>query len=133
MLGTPDWPAPACLVWAGVSEAFSKGLDTLSPGARIAIVVAFVLGIFLALAEKYVSKKTRAWVPSPLGLGISMVIPGSNSVSIFIGGLTAELLFRRKPKVAEYVNIPAASGFIAGESLIGVLIAILIMIGVLSR
>jgi OPT family oligopeptide transporter len=133
LLGTTDWPAPSCLVWAGVSEAFAKGLDTLSSGARIAIVAGIVLGIALALAEKYSPRKAKAWVPSPLGLGISMVIPASNSVSIFIGGLAAELLFRRKPKVAEYVNIPAASGFIAGESLIGVLIAILIMVGVLNR
>jgi len=133
LLGSTEWPAPSCLVWAGVSEAFSKGIDNLSLGSRMAIGAGVFLGILLAFAEKYVPKRMRAWVPSPLGIGISMVIPCSNSIAMFTGGLIAEILHRKKPQVAEYVNIPAASGFIAGESLVGVLIAALIVAGVLSR
>lgn len=131
-LGGEEWPAPSALVWAGVSQAFSEGLDALAPSARKAALVGVLLGIALALAEKFAPRRLRSWVPSASGLGIALVIPGSNAIAMFLGSLVAETVRRFKPKLAERAIIPVSSGFIAGESLMGIAIALLIVLGVLS-
>jgi uncharacterized oligopeptide transporter (OPT) family protein len=61
------------------------------------------------------------------------VIPAYNSVSIFIGALLAEVLRRRNKALAEQAIIPVSSGFIAGESLMGILVAILVALGVMGK
>ncbi len=59
--------------------------------------------------------KYRKIVPSTIGIGISMVIPISNSPSRFIGALAALILERSKSKMAEEYVIPVTSGAIVGE------------------
>lgn len=132
LLGGESWPAPSCVVWAGVSKAFANGIGALHPSSRTAIVVGLALGVALALLERFAPKSLRAYVPSPSGLGIAMVVPGSNSIAMFLGAAIAETLRRFTPKFAERSVVAVASGFIAGESLVGILIAILIVRGVLA-
>jgi len=124
-LGGEDWPAPSCLVWAGVSEAFANGIDALHPWARSGIVIGLVLGVGLALLEHWAPKKLKAYIPSASGLGIAMVVPGSNGIAMFLGSGLAEWFRRAKPALAARIAVPIASGLIAGESLMGVLIAVL--------
>lgn len=126
LLGSEAWPAPSCVVWAGVSKAFSDGIGALHETSRTAIVVGLVLGVALALLERFAPKRLRPAIPSPSGLGIAMVIPGSNCIAMFLGAALAEWLRRKKPALAEKTVVPVASGLIAGESLMGILIAILI-------
>ena len=133
VLGGDTWPAPSCLVWAGVSKAFANGIDALPASARMAVWVGLALGVVLALFEKLTPKHLKAWVPSPSGLGIAMVIPGSNAIAMFIGAATAEWMRKKKPLLAERLVVPVSSGLIAGESLMGILIALLVVAGVLSR
>jgi len=56
-----------------------------------------------------------------MGLGLAFVIPFRNTLSIFPGAPIAS--FVRKTRMEGYI-IPAASGIIAGESLIGVPVAL---------
>ena len=132
-LGSEMWPAPSALVWAGVSKALSGGMIGLPAGTDVAVVVGLVLGAVLAVLEKITPKRLLGFVPSASGLGIAMVVPGFNSISMFLGALMAEVLRRRKPHLADRAIIPVSSGFIAGESLIGILIAVLIVVGVLQK
>lgn len=133
VLGGEDWPAPACLVWAGVSEAFAHGLDALEPSARSAFLVGGLLGAALALMEKLLPKSLRTFVPSASGLGIAMVIPGGNAIAMFLGSGVAEFLRRTYKKIAERYVVPVASGLIAGESLMGIVLAILLVAGFLPK
>jgi uncharacterized oligopeptide transporter (OPT) family protein len=133
VLGGETWPAPSCVVWAGVSEAFASGLSALEPTARTAIGVGLALGVALAFLERFAPKRLRPWLPSASGLGIAMVIPGSNCLAMFLGAAAAEWLRRRRPALAERTVVPVASGLIAGESLMGILIAVLIVTGVLAK
>ncbi len=133
MLGTEEWPAPACLVWAGVSMAFSDGLGGMPSGAGSATLAGFTLGIVLALAERFAPKKVIPYIPSASGLGIALVIPASNGIAIFIGAALAALLRKLKPMYQENVTLPVASGFIAGESLMGIVIALLVAIGMVQK
>lgn len=132
LLGGEAWPAPSCVVWAGVSKAFSGGISALHATSRTAILVGLALGVALALLEKFAPRKLRPYVPSASGLGIAMVIPGSNAIAMFLGAALAEGVRRWKPKLAEDTVVPVASGLIAGESLMGILVAILIVTGVLA-
>jgi uncharacterized oligopeptide transporter (OPT) family protein len=132
-LGTDAWPAPSCLVWAGVSEAFAGGIGALGSEARRGIVVGLLLGVALALMEKFAPPRAKAWVPSASGIGMAMVIPGSNSIAMFLGAWIAWWMARRRPQAAKRYVVPVASGFIAGESLMGVAVALLIVAGVLAK
>ncbi len=133
VLGSDAWPAPSCLVWAGVSQALAAGVGALGGAAKMAIVAGALLGIALVLLERFAHDRLKPFVPSPSGLGIAMVIPGSNSIATFLGGLAAAAWRRWRPESARRFVVPIGSGLIAGESLMGVAVALLIVFGVLAR
>lgn len=133
VLGSDEWPAPSCLVWATVSEGLVGGLSGVKPWTVPAILIGTLLGVSLALLEKLLPKKYVKFLPSPSGLGIAMVVPGSNAIAMFMGASIAELVRRKWSTLGERYTIPVASGLIAGESLVGIAIAILVVAGVLSK
>jgi uncharacterized oligopeptide transporter (OPT) family protein len=126
MLGSELWPAPSCTVWKGVSVAFSNGISALHPSMISAIWVGLGLGVALALVEKFAPKNIRSFVPSANGIGMAMVIPGANSIAMFVGALVAYVLGRYKRDGAV---IPVASGLIAGESIVGIIILLMGLVG----
>jgi uncharacterized oligopeptide transporter (OPT) family protein len=63
VLGGEAWPAPSCVVWAGVSKAFADGLGALHPTSRVAILVGLALGVALALLEKFAPRRLRPLLP----------------------------------------------------------------------
>jgi uncharacterized oligopeptide transporter (OPT) family protein len=117
-------------VWAGVSRVLAAGVEGLHPTARAAVVAGVAVGLGLVLLERVLPPRARAFVPSPAGLGLAMVIPGTSSVAMFVGASGAELLRRTRPALAQRAVLPVASGFIAGESLMGILVAILVASGI---
>ena len=133
VLGSEEWPAPSCLVWAGVSERLAGGLSGLHPTSLPAIAIGALLGVALALLEKWAPRKWVQLLPSPAGMGIAMVLPASNAIAMFFGASLAEIVRRAWPKLGERFTVPVASGLIAGESLVGIAIAALILMGVLSK
>jgi putative OPT family oligopeptide transporter len=132
VLATEQWPAPAALVWRGVAELLSKGVGSLHWTARLGLVVGGGLGILLPLLETWFPKH-RKWIPSPVGLGIAFTINGFNSISMFIGALLALVISKLAPAIHKEYTVPVSSGIIAGESLMGVLIAILTVRGILGE
>ena len=75
----------------------SAGLEGLHPTARTAAVVGALLGVALALAEAWLPRRWRPFVPSASGIGLAAVIPGPSSVAMFLGAAIAEGLRRRRP------------------------------------
>jgi uncharacterized oligopeptide transporter (OPT) family protein len=67
-----------------------------------------------------------------MGLGLAFVIPFWNTLSMFVGALAAWVLLRVHREVAERHTISVASGLIAGESLMGVALALLAAAGVMK-
>ena len=133
VLGSDAWPAPSCLVWAGVSKTFAGGSASLSAAQQQASAIAALLGVALALLERLAPAKLRAWLPSPAGLGIAMVIPAGSAFAMFVGASVAEIVRRRRPAAVDRVIVPLSSGVIAGESIVGIGIAMLIVAGVLDK
>jgi uncharacterized oligopeptide transporter (OPT) family protein len=115
--------APISQRFVGFATLLSKGIGALPHGALNALVVASVIGIVLTLLEE---TKFKKWVPSPTGMGIGVLVPGSAIVSMFIGGLLAEFWRMLKPANYDRHVTPLASGFIAGEAIIAVVIPILV-------
>ncbi|EPX58515.1 Oligopeptide transporter, OPT family [Cystobacter fuscus DSM 2262] len=133
VLGTEEFPAPSSLVWAGVSKMLMSGVHALPVSARIGAVCGLCLGVALVLLERWAPKKARPFIPSASGLGLSIVIPGASSISFFIGAAIAEVLRRKKAKLADALVLPVSSGFIAGESLMGIAVAMLKAFGVMPK
>ncbi|HBA60807.1 MAG TPA: peptide transporter [Elusimicrobia bacterium] len=131
LLGTDKWPAPGAQTWKGVAELLAKGFNTLHPTAQAALAIGAVLGIALVLVEK-AFPKYRKYIPSPTGLGLAFTTPAFNTISMFVGAAIALAMEKNHPEAAERTVVPVSSGLIAGESLVGVLIAALVVAGFLQ-
>jgi uncharacterized oligopeptide transporter (OPT) family protein len=78
------------------------------------------------------NKAIKNLVPSPTGVGIGMLIPASAVVTIFLGACIDWVWRKANPRHAEKYAIPVASGLIAGEALVGVILPILVSLGVMT-
>jgi OPT family oligopeptide transporter len=130
-LGTDRFPAPSAQVWKGVAEVLANGVESLHPWARWGLVIGGLIGIVLPLLELWLPKY-KQWIPSATGIGLALVIPCFNSVSMFIGALIAYAWTKYRAEHAERYVTPVASGIIAGESLLGVVVALLSAAGYLE-
>jgi OPT family oligopeptide transporter len=128
LLATEKWPAPAALTWRGVAELLAKGPGALHPTARLGLAIGAALGIVLPLIEMALPKHKK-FIPSATGLGLAFTINGFNSISMFIGALLAAWFMKVRPEVAKKYAVPVSSGIIAGESLMGVTIALMTVAG----
>lgn len=129
VLGGDKFPAPAAQVWAAVARLLSTGLNALHPTARYGMLTGGIVGIIVPLLPRVLPEKTHKFIPSATGLGLAMVIQFYNSLSMFLGAVIVLILQKAKPKVAEDYVVPVASGIIAGESLMGVAVALLFSFG----
>jgi OPT family oligopeptide transporter len=127
-LGGEKFPAPSALVWMGVAKVLSQGLGTLPASAVQAIVVAFIVGVLIVLVDRFFPK-ARPYTPSPAALGIALTIPASMSFAMFLGATIVWVLEKNVPKWHATYTIPIASGCIAGESIMGVVLAVLLALG----
>lgn len=116
---------PSVHIWKAVATALSQGIGTVPLTARWGMLIGGMLGIILSLSEKFAPKKVKAFLPSAMGLGLSWVMPFSNSLAFFTGALLVEIWKKISHKTAELYVVPVASGVVAGESLICAMIAII--------
>jgi uncharacterized oligopeptide transporter (OPT) family protein len=129
-IATVAIPAPAALSWRATAEAVQHGFGTLPPHAPMAALIGFGVGLVITLLGR-----TRAarFLPSPAAMGIAMLTPFSISMSAAVGGLVLLVARRLSRSSDAEANIMAvAAGGIAGESLMGVIVAGLIAAGVLT-
>ena len=115
--------APGARRSAAIAELLSSGIGKLPPSALWAMLVAVILGALFAIAEQ--SPRLKRWAPSPTGLGLGVLLPFTSVATIFLGGLIALGWRRWWPEQAQAYQVPLASGFIAGEAIVAVLVAVL--------
>jgi OPT family oligopeptide transporter len=130
-LGGEKFPAPSALVWMGVAKVLSQGLHTLPRSAVTAMMIAIVAGIVIVVIDR-LFPKAKPYTPSPTALGLAFIIPGSTSFAMFLGALIVWVLEKKAAKWNDFYTIPIASGGIAGESLMGVILAVLTALGLRS-
>lgn len=120
-LGSDKFPAPSAQVWKGVADLLSKGVEQLHYTARWGILIGAIIGIVIPLLELSFPKK-KMFIPSAMGLGLALVIPAWNSISMFLGALMAWMWWKKNAEQADRYTVAVSSGIIAGESLMGVFI-----------
>jgi uncharacterized oligopeptide transporter (OPT) family protein len=118
------FPAPSAQAWLAVAQVFQKGLEFLHPLARTCIWWGLAAGALLAALDLALPAYRR-WLPSPIGVGLGFILPFFNPFSMLLGALLAWLWSRRNRQHAERYAVPVASGIIAGESIVSVIIALL--------
>ena len=126
LLGTEKWPAPAALVWRGVAELLSKGVGALPPSARC--------GHRDRRARSASSCRCSSWrcpsrrsssrrPPASAWRSRSTASTRSRCSSARCSAIMAHAPLA--PRQAQEYTVPVSSGIIAGESLMGVAIALL--------
>ncbi len=121
--GLEKYPAIAANMWKAVADLLTQGIHMLPRTALGAIAVGTIVGIALPVLQK-LTPKIGKLLPSAMGLGLGLALPFQNSLSFAIGAVIAALWSRWSPKQADGFTVPVASGLIAGEALLGALIAI---------
>jgi len=131
--------SPTSQRWVGfaklVTQDLSGGGLTAEAAARLSWMltstgVGALIGIVLTLLEQ--RKSWRPFIPSPAGVGIAMLIPVSAVTVIFIGAVLDRVWARVSPETQKTYAIASASGLIAGEALVAVIIPLLVTLGLMS-
>ena len=122
-IGDDKFPAPGAQSWAAVAKLLAKGIGSLHISAQWGLALGGLVGIVLVLLAALLPKHKK-WLPSPMALGLAFTMPAWNSISIALGALAAWALQKNRPALAAMLVVPVASGFIAGESLLGVFVGI---------
>ena len=125
-IGPQGLSSPISVKWAGFAELLTKGFDALPPGCLVGLLIGIGVGIALTLLSEIYSEKT----PSPAAIGIGMLIPASVLMTFILGGVGQLIWVKSAPKSEEDYRIPLASGLIAGEAILAVVLALLAALGV---
>jgi uncharacterized oligopeptide transporter (OPT) family protein len=119
VLGTDQFPAPAAQTWRAVALALSRGVTELGAVKIWSIVVGGLVGIVLTVLGKLLPAR-RHLIPSPAGVGLAWTFHWYYGVLFFVGGLLGWWVEKKSPAWSQEFTFPIASGWIAGESLMGV-------------
>ncbi len=120
----PAYPAPAAQSWLAVARVFQHGLSSLHPMAQQSMIVGLAIGGALAATEKLFPRASR-FLPSPTGFGLGFIMPFNLPISMFLGAAIAWAWTRRHRISAELYLVAVSSGIVAGESIMGVVVAAL--------
>ena len=118
-LGTDQFPAPAAQTWRAVAVALSEGLGALGPLKIWSIAIGGLVGVLLTLLPRIFPSRKHL-IPSPAGVGLAWTFHWHYGLLFFIGGVLGWWFQKKHPKLSEELTFPVASGWIAGESLMGV-------------
>lgn len=120
MLITAEWPAPAVATWKAVAQTLSLGLESLSEGIRLSVLLGGLVGVLLGALEVIKPFRAAPYLRSAAAFGLAFVLPASVSIMMASGSILVWLLSLRWPRVTAQFAIIAAAGLIAGESMMGV-------------
>jgi uncharacterized oligopeptide transporter (OPT) family protein len=104
---------------ANMAVLLSQGWGALPRGAVLWTVIASVVGILIPIIQQF---GRIEWLPSAGGFGLGLILPGTLIVPMAIGGILGWLWARQHQPSYDRYAITIASGFIAGEALLGGLV-----------
>jgi len=125
-IGAEGLSSPISVKWAGFAELLTKGIQALPPGSLVGLAIGVIIGILLTL----LATKFKENVPSPSAIGIGMLIPADVLMPFIVGGVVQAIWAHRSHDSEERFRIPLASGLIAGEAILAVILSIMAAAGV---
>jgi putative OPT family oligopeptide transporter len=125
-IGPQGLSAPISVKWAGFAELLTKGFDALPRGCLVGLLIGIAAGILLTL----LTEKFGENIPSPSAIGIGMLLPASVLMTFILGGVGQLVWSKVSPQTEKNYRVPLASGLIAGEAILAVVLAILAATGV---
>jgi uncharacterized oligopeptide transporter (OPT) family protein len=112
--------------WSGSGPVTAEAMARLW-WIQTSLTVGAAIGIVLTLLEQKPS--WRPFVPSPTGMGIAMLIPVNAVTMIFVGAIADRIWAAIAPDTHDRYSIPLASGLIAGEALVAIVLPLLVTLG----
>jgi uncharacterized oligopeptide transporter (OPT) family protein len=131
-IGDEAMPAPAAHAWKAVAQVLSKGLSALPMGSAWGILAGGIFGLVLGLANRItacISEKAAGYLPSSLAIGIGMIVPPRQAVTMSLGCIIFLIWRRIKPEQAQNYFFSVSSGLIAGEGIMSIFLALLKLVG----
>jgi uncharacterized oligopeptide transporter (OPT) family protein len=107
---------------AGFADVLATGFDALPKYSLTFLVIGAVVGIAITLGET----RWKNYLPSPTGLGIGMMVPGNVVFTMVLGGILFSIWENTHKKSADRLGMPLASGLIAGEAIMAIIVPVLI-------
>lgn len=104
-------------MWSAVAKFLTDKDAQFYHGALTLMVACAAVGAILPLVAHFVPK-TRRWMPSALGLGLSLSLPFANCLSFFIGALIMAGWEKGWKKSAAFFGLVVASGLMSGEAIV---------------
>ncbi len=121
-------PAPSAVSFKATAQAVQGGLGALPQYGPMAAGIALAAGVALTLLDR---TRLGRFLPSPAAMGIGMLTPSWLSMTALGGALLVTVIRRLRPSWDEPTMAACAAGGIAGESIMGVIVAALMAAGVL--
>jgi OPT family oligopeptide transporter len=128
-IGNERMPAVAALSWKATAAAM-RGLSALPRFGGAALLLGLGAGAALTLLGRL---RFARWLPSAASIGVAFMMPFTLTLAVCAGALlvVAARSVRRGSRIDQNSVLALAAGGIAGESLVGVVIAVLIATGLL--
>jgi uncharacterized oligopeptide transporter (OPT) family protein len=123
--GPAQFAAPGARMFRAVALLLQYGLDHLHPMQRTLVVAGAIGGLGIAAAERLAPSRVARWLPSAAGLGLGLYLPLSSSLAMAIGAAIAAIATARRGDAAERYVWPISAGVLGGESLAGVVVAVI--------
>jgi putative OPT family oligopeptide transporter len=132
--------SPTSQRWVGFAKIVTRelsgtGVISAEAAARLSwMKTSFAVGALVGIALTLLEQRPawRSFVPSPTGMGIAMLIPINAVTMIFLGAAADRVWQKAAPTSHERYSIPIASGLIAGEALVAVVIPLLVTVGLMN-
>ena len=123
--------APQAGLFAGITQAMFTPEKSLP---WIMVVAGLLIGISIIAADEKLKRKGSSFRMYVMPVAVGIYLPWALSVPIMVGGLaaliTGRIVGRDKEKESVHRGILVGSGLIAGEALMGIIIAFLIFLNV---
>jgi OPT family oligopeptide transporter len=132
VIGGEEVPAPAAHAWRAVAEVLSQGFSALPlhvPWAILAGAIAGALNAIIFRVIKVCKPGYEVFIPSALAFGIGFIVPAKQAITMFAGALIHAIWKRVSKNTEERYFFTISSGLIAGEGIMGIVIAVLKLIG----
>jgi putative OPT family oligopeptide transporter len=119
-------PAPQAALFSALAKGVIQGdLDWKLMGAGA------IVGVICIVIDELLKRSTKASLP-PLGVGMGIYLPMSTTLIIVVGAVVGWMYDRRADRTAnakhtKQLGVLLASGMIVGESLIGVVLAAVVV------